>query len=271
MGYDGRLSHLGDLIFTADQGDAAPRVHHVGLCQDGSAAGLQFNQKNCTWILQMLELRDTLGSKIKLVDYLRNEKSRLLPIFVNLDRPEEVTSSGNNELEQQLCVDFQHAPPNEPMDGYVTMKTRGVISPLGEIIPHNVSFDPIVNVFDEATEQGTRRFIQVECPGVEEDEIELDKLPNGIKITVEKRKAIDEISVRPHPSYPIRQHHGVWERDFIFDVAEGHFDVPKEGDLFKLQNGVLTIVLDRVLKNPKLKSGRRGTRSVSHEEVSGNH
>ena len=34
---------------------------------------------------------------------------------------------------------------------------RGVISPLGEIIAHDVSFEPIVNVYDLRVEGGTER------------------------------------------------------------------------------------------------------------------
>ena len=63
---------------------------------------------------------------------------------------------------QAISVSFQlAASPSAESNGYcssgnfsmhlspeqarVTTKTRGIISPLGEIIAHNVSFDPIVN------------------------------------------------------------------------------------------------------------------------------
>ena len=54
----------------------------------------------------------------------------------------------------------------------VTMKKQGVISPLGEIIAHDVSFEPNVNVFDQRVEDGTERHITIECPGVSEEDIE---------------------------------------------------------------------------------------------------
>ena len=83
----------------------------------------------------------------------------------------------------------------------------------------------------------------------------------GIKIAIEKHPPIDEALVRAHPHYnggTIRQHTGSWERDFSFDVAEGNFDTPKTGSLYKVRNGVLTVVLDRMQKM-MLKTSRKTT------------
>ena len=38
-----------------------------------------------------------------------------------------------------------------------------------------------MNVFDKAIETGVQRFIRIECPGVVEEEIEWQELPNGVK------------------------------------------------------------------------------------------
>ena len=38
-----------------------------------------------------------------------------------------------------------------------------------------------VNVFDKAIETGVQRFIRIECPGIVEEEIEWQELPNGVK------------------------------------------------------------------------------------------
>ena len=38
-----------------------------------------------------------------------------------------------------------------------------------------------MNVFDKAIDNGVQRFIRIECPGVVEDEIEWEELPNGVK------------------------------------------------------------------------------------------
>ena len=50
--YDGEISHLGRLIFTADLGDGVPPVHHIGLCYEFSTAGDEFNAKSREYLLQ---------------------------------------------------------------------------------------------------------------------------------------------------------------------------------------------------------------------------
>ena len=68
----------------------------------------------------------------------------------------------------------------------VMLKTKGVISPLGEIIAHDVSFDPIVNMFDKTTELGVERYIRVECPDVDEADIEWEE--NICASVIEQKK-----------------------------------------------------------------------------------
>eukprot|EP00435_Cladocopium_sp_Y103_P050101 s2994_g15.t1 len=274
--YDGELlSHLGRLIFTADLGEGVPPVHHVGLCYESSKAGDEFNAKNRQHLLQSLEHGNTLGTNIVLTDLLSSELSRLLPKFVNIETNEPEASGGPSE--QAVSVTFQagHCGPVYPnVEGNpyassgtfcmrlsnekasVTTKTRGVISPLGEIIAHDVSFDPIVNVFDKAIDNGVQRFIRIECPGVVEDEIEWEELPNGVKVTINKKPPIEEHAVQPVE--PIRQHHGVWEREFLFDHAEGRFELYE--DEATLENGVLTMVLKKALQPRKGRLGKARAR-----------
>ena len=52
--YDGEVSHLGGLLFTADLGEGVPPVHHIGLCYEFSKAGNEFNAKNREHLLQRL-------------------------------------------------------------------------------------------------------------------------------------------------------------------------------------------------------------------------
>ena len=45
-----------------------------------------------------------------------------------------------------------------------------------------------------------------------------------------------------------RQHHGVWEREFLFDHSDGRFELcEEEADL---ENGVLTVVLKSLGRHP---------------------
>ena len=275
--YDGEQSHLGELIFTQDAGAGAPPLHHIGLCYEFSKAGDAFNEKNRQHLLQSLEHRNSLGSELVLADILKAELARLLPRFVNIEAkcPESSVCSPD----QAIGVEFSDA--REPTAeeclkaGYncvgvlrmnlaqegarVAMKTRGVISPLGEIIAHDVSFDPIVNVYDRTTTHGTSRIIRIECPGVTEEDVEWEELPNGVKISVDKKRPIDEHAVQP--VQPIRQHHGVWEQEFSFDYSEGRFELSPEEATF--ENGVLTVVLKNAQPR-RGKFGQAGDKGRSH-------
>eukprot|EP00435_Cladocopium_sp_Y103_P026848 s1653_g6.t1 len=279
--YDGEQSHLGDLIFTADLGEGVPPVHHIGLCFEFSKAGEEFNAKNRDYLLQSLEHGNTLGTNIVLTALLSSELSRLLPKFVNIETIEPEASG--TVPEQPVQVTFESskdkaATPNVEGTCYtssgsfcmrlshekarVTTKTRGVISPLGEIIAHDVSFDPIVNVFDKPIDCGLQRTIRIECPGVVDDDIEYEELANGVKVTINKKPPIEEHAVQPVE--PIRQHHGVWERDFLFDPTEGRFELCD--DEATLENGVLTMVLKKAMQPRKGRLGKaRARRSQAYE------
>ena len=77
---------------------------------------------------------------------------------------------------------------------------------------------------------------------------------------ITKKPPIEEHAVRPvQPIRPFcmhvnsarkiaaRQHHGVWEREFLFDHSDGRFELCE--DEAELENGVLTVVLKRLDSN----------------------
>eukprot|EP00435_Cladocopium_sp_Y103_P053086 s2994_g16.t3 len=275
--YDGEPSP--GLNFTAYHGEGVPPVHHIGLCYEFSKAGDEFNAKNREHLLHSLEIGNRLGTTMALTDILQSELSELLPKYVNIETnaPEACLASPG----QAISVSFELAEkPSAESNGYgstgnfsmhlspeqarVTTKTRGIISPLGEIIAHNVSFDPVVNVFDKELENGSgmRRFIRIECPGVDEDEIDFsDDVPNGVKVVINKKAPIEEHAVREVE--PIRQTHGVWMQEFSFDQSEGCFK-PCE-DETTLENGVLTIVLKKTAPR-KWRVGKVGARQSNVSE-----
>lgn len=279
--YDGEPSHQAKLIFTADLGEGVPPVHHIGLCYEFSKAGDAFNATNREYLLQSLEHGNTLGTNIVLTDLLCSELSRLLPKFVNIETIEPEASAAS---EQAVSVIFQGANDKASVPkvegtryassgtfcmrlsndkARVTTKTRGVISPLGEIIAHDVSFDPIVHVFDKAIDTGVQRFIRIECPGIVEEEIEWQELPNGVKVTINKKPPIEEHAVQPVE--PIRQHHGMWEREFFFDQTEGRFELCEDEAM--LENCVLTMVLKKALQPRKGRLGKaRARRPDAHAQ-----
>jgi len=108
------------------------------------------------------------------------------------------------------------------------------------------NFNPTVNIYDEP--DGTMRFIQVEAPGVEEDDIDLYEISNGLRFVLEKRKTINENCMQQALElYPITQQHGRWEKDFRLNCDDGYFTYENADRYWYLKNGVLTIVLRRNL------------------------
>ncbi|CAE7301607.1 unnamed protein product [Symbiodinium sp. CCMP2592] len=263
--YDGVPSHLGDLIFTADAGEGAPPVHHIGLCQEYSTAGDKFNAKNREYLLQSLEHGSILGSHLALAETFSTELSKLMPKFASIEAGvPEVAANTSGTSTQAISVRFCPKEEREAVQGYVhvgsmilhslpqdakvVMKTRGVISDLGEITPHDVSFRPITNVFDRKMDSDKMRYIRVECPGVSEDDVDFHLLTNGVKIVIEKKRPINEETVEP--VQPILQHFGPWAKDFDFDRSDGTFQVCE--DSIKLEHGVLEVPL-KMTQNRKFK------------------
>lgn len=248
--YDGEASHLGGLNFTAYRGEEAPPVHHIGLCYEFSEAGDKFNAKNRDLLLQSLELGNRLGTTTALTEMLESQLSELLPKYVNIETNAEDSLERSAVSEQAISVSFEqsadcsdgclgtfnmHVPPKTSR---VTTKARGIVSALGEIISHNTGFEPLVNIYDKEM----HRFIEIECPGVSEDDFEVYHVPNGVKVVINKKPSIKASEVREVE--PIRQTHGVWMQEFTFDhQSDGCFQPCDEP--LTLENGVLTIMLKK--------------------------
>ena len=278
--YPGVMSHLGQLIFTADVGEGAPPAHHIGLCNEFSLAGDKFNQKNREYLLQSLEHRNTAGEDITLSAKLCEEFARLLhPYFVNIETAAEHSVSASD---QALQVEFCPVQDGESVVGdYIcagkvvlklaregdrlTMKKVGKIGPLGEIYAHDVSFIPNVNVVDKTTATGVQRVIHIECPGVTQEDIELDKLPNGVGIKIERKPLIAEKEVVLLEGQNFC--HGIWEQDFHVDVSDGTFELDTDASF--VQDGVLCVVMTKAMKKEKFRFGKKAkTSSPVASEVS---
>jgi HSP20 family molecular chaperone IbpA len=255
--YDGVQSHLGELIYHADQGDGRP-VHHWGLCDDATPAGEHFNPPNIDNIGQKLEVGNALGSYIELPVDLSSQFQRVIPFFASIVSADGGTGTmdGNDAINQQIMAQYKPVEEGVPVseDGYqvagsvelqppsgsrLVIKKCGVRNSLGEEIVHDVSFDPRVNVFDKEN----CRIIEVECPRVTMEEIKWEETPNGVKVIIHKPKAFDEAKIKE--VYPIRQDHGLWEQEFDFPKEQGLFKLSEDYDAPSLKNGVLTIVLHR--------------------------
>lgn len=205
----------------------------------------------------ILAERDLLLAKMQAADSeattLRNEKAALVTesadqrsalemiaaekalLLAKVQDAEKETTALRNEKVQLL----KRAEEAE------TISTRDVsstVTSLGESASQDIMFEPLVNVYDASSEDQTMRFIEIECPGVQETDIGLEELLNGVKITMKKLKSIHEGEVEP--VLPIRQHHGTWERDFCFDPSEGKFEIHNPEEI-KVKDGVLKLSMKR--------------------------
>lgn len=250
--YDGERSHLSNLVYTSDHGAAMPSVHHVGICDDTSVAGERYNGANIRLLMDMLEHRESLGTAVNVVNAIQQELQRLLPLFVNI---EPIVGTADSP---QLSVTFQSIPePAVSSEQYVlcghfemrtrtpeqrmSMKTKGLDASIGGVIEHDASFRPQVNIFDQIFgDDGERRIIQIECPGVRKEHVIVTARPNGVKICIEKKPTIDENIIKAVED--IRQHYGQFEKEFIFEQETGRFDICDEYGWY-LEDGVLTVVL----------------------------
>ncbi|CAE7825242.1 unnamed protein product [Symbiodinium necroappetens] len=271
--YSGDLSTMGQLIFTAKK-DKGPPVHHIGLCYESSPAGDAFNDKNRQYLLQSLEHRES-ETEMVLQDQLREHLSELLKMFVSTEIPEQAAAS-----ERAFGIDFRpgseltSSAEEQMPKGYVCggvfslqldkgaepkMRTRGVISPLGELIGYDATFEPNVNVYEETTDAGVQRKILIECPGVAMEDIELDdeSLSAGFQLAITKRALIDEQAVRKVDGWPFRQQQGRWERAFLVDLTAGKFEDP----VMELrQDGILEITMKKKQKKGIARLGYKSDR-----------
>eukprot|EP00435_Cladocopium_sp_Y103_P036355 s1312_g9.t1 len=279
--YKGGFSPLDELTYVAEPKEGDPVVHHVALCKEMTLAGEKYNEKNISHLKNQLRFRHMLGRSVSLTDCLRKELERLIPTFAYVElAPEKMPDSEKtlsvlyetcNEADKEMG--FSNTSRSEKKtskdygkvgsmrlkaihpDAKVSMKTQGVINPLGEIIAHDVTFEPNVNVYDRRLQDGIERVIRIECPGVQQEDIDWEELANGVKISIRKQKPIEETAV--HPVEPIMQHHGPWERAFEFENGSGRFDFSEED--FILADGVLTVNLRKSFQCRRGKVGRNPT------------
>jgi len=249
--YEGAMSHLGDLVYTARRDERTPAIHHVGICMENSEAGSKFNAPNLKYIMDSLEYRNTYGADVKLGERLAHEIHRILPTFVVSE-----SLDGAKRSSEQMRAVYVDDEAGQREGAYVrkallrlevphnvkaSMRTQGVVSPLGEIIAHDVNFEPKTNVYEHREGREVRRTIEVECPGVPDENIVVTELPNGVKVEIQKDKSIDENRVEAIE--PLRQNHGRWFREFNFESSHGKFQVEARGVC--LERGLLRITLRR--------------------------
>ncbi|OLP96594.1 hypothetical protein AK812_SmicGene21149 [Symbiodinium microadriaticum] len=221
---------------------------------ENTKAGRLFNKKNCEYLMQQLEL----VPKFFLVETAPELDKGVQELKVEYDEYTAVQGK-EPEVEGDYVVRGVMKLVSPRQDAQITMKKQGVISRLGEIIAHDVSFEPCANVFDQRVEDGTERLIQIECPGVSEEDIDWEELSNGVKVTIKKEKRIDEAVVQP--VQPIMQNHGTWVRNFVFDHSDGRFELRGAED-FSLDQGVLTIKLHKSSQSRRGKVGRHVTQPL---------
>ena len=253
--YDGVESHLGKLVYTARRN---PPVHHFAICHDGSPAGEMFNHANFRLLMEHLEHAKKLPERIVLTKLINQKFDDFVPKFF-------LKSPGDSHVEYQQCTRVETVPEEEEEEeeagdrnafyeraGFfhircekLEVKRQGVISELGEVVSHDKSFSPDPAAYDEKRGDYLCRTIQIECPGVQEDQIHWEQSGNGVKIRIEKSRLVDEASVTSVEGFPLRQQSGVWEK--LFRFPDGPFEVFQ--DECSLEHGVLRIRLKKCLLN----------------------
>eukprot|EP00929_Paragymnodinium_shiwhaense_P107172 TRINITY_DN7323_c0_g2_i1.p1 TRINITY_DN7323_c0_g2~~TRINITY_DN7323_c0_g2_i1.p1 ORF type:complete len:377 (+),score=88.33 TRINITY_DN7323_c0_g2_i1:118-1248(+) len=98
---------------------------------------------------------------------------------------------------------------------------------------------PALRVFDVDEADQQARHIQLQCPGVDEDAIDISGIPNGVHVRIDGSKALDE-NGQPQP---------VFEKEFHYDHrVDGCFELRM--DECSLDLGVLRLVLRRAAPQP---------------------
>lgn len=260
--YDGVQSHLGDLMYTARRN---PPVHHYAICKDFSEAAERFNGSNIRLLVQHLEHVKKLPEPIVLKELVREKLEELIPRFF-LKTEGQGTVEYGQDCDEKLpdSVEVQNyqvlgcfSVTSEKFD----VKSKGVISDLGEVISHDRSFNPEALIYDEWTPDYLVRTMLFECPGVKPEQVSWDQQNAGeLTISIEKSKLVEEGSVTAVSA--LRQTSGKFNKTFNF--PDGPFEVAPEE--CGLDLGVLKIVLKKCMINKK------GTlRNLAESKVESNH
>ena len=266
--YDGVESHLGKLVYTARRN---PPVHHFAICHDGSEAGETFNHNNFRLLLEHLEHAKKLPERIVLSKLINQKLEDFVPRFF-------LKSPVDSGVEYRQCEQMEAIPEeDEPGDrstfyqrvGFfhiecekLEVKRQGVLSELGEVVSHDKSFSPDPAIYDDKHGEYLWRTIQIECPGVKEDQVGWEESGNGLKVRIEKSRLVDEGAVTMVEGFPLRQQSGIWEK--LFHFPDGPFELAQ--DECALEYGVLKLQLKKCLLNRC--GGLRATRVEAVSSVS---
>jgi HSP20 family molecular chaperone IbpA len=257
--YEGATSHLSDLVYKANK---TPIVHHVTICKAGSPAGRMFNQKNLAYVMNLLEYGpgDVTGKVLS--ELLLTNMTELLPKFLLIDtegqdgvqwrleydaKAENVVHGSSCDGREVLLIDtegfdgYLHAGAIVSKSGTLKMKTQGVISEFGEVQTFNASFTPDLNIFEEQQGNQVMRTLQIECPGVAKDGFSVEEVDEGLLVTIDKKKTINEASVQPIK--PIMEKFGEFKHKF--PISDRTFRFCEEE--LSLENGILKIILRKEL------------------------
>ena len=264
--YDGVPSHLGHLMYTARR---YPAVHHYAICKDLSEAAKRFNGSNIQLLVQHLEQVKKLPEPIILKQLVCEKLEELIPRFFLKTEGQGTVEYGQDCAEKLPdSIEADSNLQNYKVLGCFSVtsekfdvKSKGVISDLGEVISHDRSFNPEALIYDVRTPDYLVRTMVFECPGVKPGQVKWDQ-PNAgaITITIEKFKLVEEGSVTAVSA--LRQTSGRFEK--TFNLPDGPFEVAP--DECGLDLGVLKIVLKKCMINKK------GTlRSLAESKVESNH
>lgn len=109
------------------------------------------------------------------------------------------------------------------------------------MISYDKTFSPEPMIYETRTPEYLLRTIQFECPGVRREGVQWGQGEEGITITIDKPKLIDEGSVIAVSC--LRQQSGTYVKTFNF--PDGPFEIWEEH--CSLEHGVLKIILRKCL------------------------
>mmetsp|Transcript_7814 Transcript_7814/g.17466 ORF Transcript_7814/g.17466 Transcript_7814/m.17466 type:complete len:469 (+) Transcript_7814:979-2385(+) len=249
--YGGECHYEEQLVYATDEKPTLSPIKHVGLCKEGSAAGKFFNESNVKHIFQCVDFHKLTGTAQTFKALVCRSLEKLLPVFVNSDLGHiAVDFESVNDTEAKLVLrDAGSESRDSTFTRSLTMKTQGFVNPLGEIVAHDSSFNPVPNMYYQTVDDEYRFVIKVECIGVCRRSIRITGLANGVRIFMEKKQPVNE-AMTPHHDWPCRQRFGTWRQDFLVPPERGIFFYNNRNQSFKL--GVLTVWL---VKHVEVESG----------------
>jgi len=261
---------LGGLIFTVDE---SPRIHHIGLAEQGSPAGDKFNQKNKAHLLQLLDQLEGIGERSKsLASLLQDTFAQLLPEFIYIESATGERQDGSglvvlNQLEAPsgsggAVSDLEPDEERDPLvyrsvgmfklqipdNTVVHMKTEGVFSEFCELVAQDVTFKPPPpNFYEQRLKDKLVRVVEFEVPGVWRKDIKFRKGIRGYSVSMFRAK--DEslggfgVAARfPAPRVPT----GEFSFDLFFD--DGIWDLDGGREAVTHEHGILRIRLKQDLQ-----------------------